>query len=312
MDTRVPDRSLAGRVALVTGGTGGIGLSTAVGLARRGAEVTVTGRDPERGREAVRRIAEAAGSAPGAVRLRIADLGAPGAVRRLADEVLADHPRLHLLVNNAGVNHGTRRTTPDGLEENLAVNALAPLLLTRLLHGRLAAGAEAGRSSRVVLVNTSAHKMVRRAADALGDPQAQAGPYVAMTAYARSKLIALMAGFALARELGDGPVTVTAVDPGPADTGMTRAMDRTFLPPAMRAGWALYYRLGPARRSAETAARSTLAAAASAELEGRTGLYLDARGRPARTSPASRDPRDHDAALALLDALGADTRTPCT
>ncbi|MFE1317460.1 SDR family oxidoreductase [Kitasatospora phosalacinea] len=191
---------------------------------------------PERGRAAVRRITEAAGRPSGAVRLRIADLGTPGAARRLAEEVLADHPRLHLLVNNAGVNNGTRRTAPDGLEENLAGNAVAPILLTRLLHGRLAAGAEAGRSSRVVLVNTSAHKMVRRAADALGDPQAQAGPYVAMTAYARSKLIALMAGFALARELGDGPVTVTAVDPGPADTGMTRAMDRTFLPPAMRAG----------------------------------------------------------------------------
>ncbi|MFG2824735.1 SDR family NAD(P)-dependent oxidoreductase [Kitasatospora sp. NPDC048365] len=307
MDTRVPDRSLAGRVALVTGGTGGIGMSTAVGLARRGAEVIVTGRDPGRGRDAVRTIAEAAGVAPGAVRLRIADLGVLGDVRRLADEVLADHPRLHLLVNNAGVNNGSRRTTPDGLEENLAVNAVAPVLLTRLLHDRLAASAEPGRASRVVLVSSSAHKMVRRAADALGDPQAQAAPYVAMTAYARSKLLALMAGFALARELGGGPVSVAAVDPGPADTGMTRSMDRTFLPPAMRAGWALYYRLGPARRSPDTAALSPLAAATAAELEGRTGLYLDARGRPARTSPASRDEQAQRAALTLLDGLAAHT-----
>lgn len=310
MDTRVPDRSLAGRVALITGATGGIGMSTAIGMARRGAEVTVTGRDPERGREAVRRIAAAAGVAPGTVRLRIADLGVLDDVRRLADEVLADTPRLHMLVNNAGVNNGTRRTTPDGLEENLAVNAVAPILLTRLLHGRLAQSAEAGRSSRVVLVSSSAHKMIRRAAEALGDPQTEAAPYVAMTAYARSKLIALMAGFALAQELKNGPVSVTAVDPGPADTSMTRSMDRTFLPPAMRAGWALYYRLGPARRRADTAALSTLTAAASTELEGQTGLYLDARGRPARTSPASRDEQAHRAALALLDGLGADMVRP--
>ncbi|GJF34843.1 hypothetical protein KNE206_75430 [Kitasatospora sp. NE20-6] len=308
MSTRAPDRSLAGRVALVTGGTGGIGLSTAVGLARRGAEVVVTGRDPERGHAAVRRIAEAAGVAPGTVHLRIADLGVLGDVRRLADGVLADHPRLHLLVNNAGVNHGSRRSTPDGLEANLAVNAVAPILLTRLLLGRLAGSAEPGRASRVVLVNSGAHKMVRRAADALDDPQAEAGPYVAMTVYARSKLLVLMAGLALAREPGTGPVTVTAVDPGPADTGMTRAMDRTFLPPAMRAGWGLYYRLGPARRSADTAAASTLAAAASAALEGRTGIYLDAKGRPARTSPAARDEAAHAAALALLDDFGAGTR----
>ncbi|MFC8448172.1 SDR family NAD(P)-dependent oxidoreductase [Kitasatospora sp. NPDC057223] len=308
MSTGVPDRSLTGRVALVTGGTGGIGLSTAVGLARQGAQVTVTGRDPERGQVAVRRIAEAAGADPASVRLLVADLGVLGDVRRLADEVLAGHPQLHLLVNNAGVNNGSRQTTPDGLEANLAVNAVAPLLLTRLLHGRLAGSARAGHASRVVLVNSSAHKMVRRAADALDDPQAEALPYVAMTAYARSKLLALMAGFALARELGDDPVTVTAVDPGPADTSMTRAMDRTFLPPAMRAGWALYYRLGPARRSADTAAASTLAAASSAVLEGRTGLYLDAKGRPARTSPAAREEKAHHLALALLDALGTDTR----
>ncbi|MFR0359625.1 hypothetical protein [Streptomyces sediminimaris] len=161
-----------------------------------------------------------------------------------------------------------------------------------------------------MLVSSSAHKMIRRAAEALGDPQTEAAPYVAMTAYARSKLIALMAGFALAQELKNGPVSVTAVDPGPADTSMTRSMDRTFLPPAMRAGWALYYRLGPARRRADTAALSTLTAAASTELEGQTGLYLDARGRPARTSPASRDEQAHRAALALLDGLGADMVRP--
>ncbi len=127
---------LAGKTCIVTGATSGIGKETALGLACRGADVVLVGRDPARGAEA---LAEVRGVSPtGRGEFLPADLSSLAEVRRLAAEILARPGRLDVLVNNAGASYGSRRTTEEEFEATFAGNHLGPFLLTRLLLPRLA------------------------------------------------------------------------------------------------------------------------------------------------------------------------------
>jgi retinol dehydrogenase 14 len=110
---QVPQLPMAGKTVLVTGGSGGIGKATALGLATMGADLAITGRDRGRTDGAAREIRAAAG---GRVEVFIADLSSQSEVRRLADEVLQSLPRLDVLVNNVGGYWDTRHVTADGLE----------------------------------------------------------------------------------------------------------------------------------------------------------------------------------------------------
>src|SRR3954469_15444811 len=147
---RASSVDLTGRTVLVTGATGGIGKATALGLAALGAEVAITGRDPERAEPAAREI-RTAGRGP--VEVFIADLSSQGEVRRLAGEVLQRLIRIDVLVNNVGGYWSSRHVTPDGLERTFALNHLAPFLLTHLLVERLRCNDRA----RVVTVASNAH-----------------------------------------------------------------------------------------------------------------------------------------------------------
>jgi NAD(P)-dependent dehydrogenase (short-subunit alcohol dehydrogenase family) len=146
---------MAGRTVLVTGGTGGIGKATAEGLARLGARVGIVGRDLQRARSATAAITAATGNP--AIDAYAADLSSQAEVHRLAGELLAAYPRLHVLVNNVGGFWASRHVTVDGLERTFAVNHLAPFLLTELLLGRLKASAPA----RIVTVSSGAHSTGR-------------------------------------------------------------------------------------------------------------------------------------------------------
>jgi retinol dehydrogenase-14 len=141
---------MAGRTVLVTGGTGGIGRATALGLAEMGAHLAITGRDRGRAEAAARQIRAVAG---GQVEVFVADLSVQAEVRRLAGEVLQCLSRIDVLVNNAGGYWNTRHLTADGLERTLALNHLGPFLLTGLLLDRLKHSAPA----RVVTVSSNAH-----------------------------------------------------------------------------------------------------------------------------------------------------------
>ena len=148
----VDNRPIAGRTVLVTGATSGIGAATALGLARMGAHLAITGRDPERTEGAAREIRAAGG---GQVDVFVADLSSQSEVRRLAGEVLQSFPRIDVLVNNVGGYWNTRHVTADGLEHTFALNHLAPFLLTNLLLDRLKESAPA----RVVTVASHAQAM---------------------------------------------------------------------------------------------------------------------------------------------------------
>ncbi|MBD0253519.1 MAG: SDR family NAD(P)-dependent oxidoreductase, partial [Rubrobacter sp.] len=126
---------MGGKTALITGGTSGIGKATAVALAAMGADVVVVGRNRERGEVALGEIKSQSHSE--SVELMLADLSVQDEVRGLAGAFLERYDRLDVLANNAGLVQSKRTETADRIETTLAVNHLAPFLLTNLLLDRL-------------------------------------------------------------------------------------------------------------------------------------------------------------------------------
>jgi len=266
----IPSRPMAGKTVLVTGGSGGIGRATALGLATLGAHLAITGRDRERTEAAAREIRAAGG---GQVDVFVADMSVQSEVRRLADEALHRLPRIDVLVNNVGGFWNTRHVTADGLERTFALNHLAPFLLTNLLLDRLKQSAPA----RVVTVSSGGHSMGRIDFDDLGGERSYSG----MRAYSQSKLANILFTYELARRLGAGAVTANALHPGMVRTGFgaedSGSLQRLFTP-LMR----------PFMKSPPQGAATSIYLAASPEVDRVTGCYF-AGCRPRRSSKRSYD-----------------------
>jgi NAD(P)-dependent dehydrogenase (short-subunit alcohol dehydrogenase family) len=282
-----PTVDMADRVVLVTGGTGGIGKATATALARMGATTVVVGRDEERGQAAVDDIGATTGNDD--VTFLSADLSVLAEVQTLAATVRERFDRLDVLVNNAGTLGAKRQETADGYERTFAVNVLSPFLLTHELRPLL----EASAPSRVVNVNTQSVDLpwpfAGYATPDLDDLQLESG-YNGMKAYVRSKTANLAWTYELADRFEGSGVTVYAVNPGGADTGLQRESQRAAPLPIRVLGTAL----GPVlmrylNTSVQEAAYSSIYAATAPELAGTTGLYLDPTGNPTSSSTASRD-----------------------
>ena len=196
--------SMAGKVVVVTGATGGIGRATAIALATMGARVGITGRDPSRTEAAAADMR--AGSGNPSVDAFAADLSSQAEVRRFAGAVLDTYPRVDVLINNVGGFWAHRHETPDGLEHTFALNHMAPFLLTNLLLERLKASAPA----RIVTISSGAQSMGRIDFDDLQGTHNYSG----QRAYSQSKLASVMFTNELARRLGGTRVTATSVHPG--------------------------------------------------------------------------------------------------
>lgn len=197
-------------VAVVTGASSGIGLHTAIGLARAGMRVIMAGRDRSRTEAARRLVSERSGS--DRVEVAIADFSRLGDVRRLAEEILAGCDRLDVLVNNAGLFSPHYRLSADGFELTFAVNHLAPFLLTNLLLDRLKASAPA----RIVTVASEAHRRNRIDVGDLTRPR----DWTMMRAYGRSKLCNVLFTRELASRLDRDEVVATCLHPGVVATGI--------------------------------------------------------------------------------------------
>jgi NAD(P)-dependent dehydrogenase (short-subunit alcohol dehydrogenase family) len=198
------------RIALVTGASAGIGLYTALGLARAGFRVVMAGRDGARLERARRTVAERSGSA--LVVGELADFANLAAVRGLAERVLATHDRLDLLVNNAGLIAPRFQLSVDGYELTIAVNHLAPLLLTNLLLDRLRALAPA----RIVTVASQAHRGAQLDLAGLAGRE----DWSPLKAYGRSKLCNILFTRALARRLDGSGVVAACLHPGVVATAI--------------------------------------------------------------------------------------------
>jgi NAD(P)-dependent dehydrogenase (short-subunit alcohol dehydrogenase family) len=204
-----------GRLAVVTGANTGLGFETARVLAARGASVVLAVRDTDKGKAAAARIA---GTAPGAnVTVQPLDLASLDSIRAAAGELRARHPRIDLLINNAGVMFPPRQTTRDGFELQLGTNHLGHFALTGLLLEQMLPVP----GSRVVTVSSQAHRI--RARINFDDLQAERS-YSRVAAYSQSKLANLMFTYELARRLSAAATTTIAVaaHPGLAATELTR------------------------------------------------------------------------------------------
>ncbi|MFH9038217.1 SDR family NAD(P)-dependent oxidoreductase [Streptomyces sp. NPDC017966] len=272
-EQHIPDQR--GRVAVVTGANTGLGFETARMLAARGAAVVLAVRNVEKGKQAAARIA-------GDVTVQALDLTSLESIRSAAADLRAVHPRIDLLINNAGVMHTPRQTTTDGFELQFGTNHLGHFALTGLLLDRLLPVP----GSRVVTVSSTGHRI--RAAIHFDDLQWERS-YSRVAAYGQAKLANLMFTYELQRRLAPHGTTIAvAAHPGVSNTELARNMPAPLRAPVT---W-----LAPLlTQKAEMGALPTLRAATDPAVVG--GQYYgpgnrsETRGYPklVTSSPDSHD-----------------------
>lgn len=263
---------MSGKTILITGATSGIGKAAAFDLAKMGAEIVVVGRNPEKTAQVIKQIQEDSGNT--AVSGLIADLSSMAQVRQLAQETKQKHPRLHILINNAGGIFANRLVTADGYEYTFALNHLAYFLLTNLLMDQLVASAPA----RIINVSSRAHEGTGLNFDDLQNEQHYS--YGGYRVYAQSKLANLLFTYELARRMAGTGVTVNAVHPGAVATGF--GVNNKG---AMRFGMRIFHQFS---LTPEQGADTLVYLASSPDLEGITGKYW-ANRTITRSSPQSYD-----------------------
>lgn len=292
---------LSGRTSVITGVTGGLGAATALGLARRGADLIVTSRDLDK---AAATVAALRREAPGArievLRLDLADLTQS---KDAAAELVGRVERIDILVNNAGIMIPPFSRTADGFELQMGTNHLGHFAWTATLWPALRQGA------RIVTVSSLAHASARQLDLRVLSAQGTTRRYRRWDAYAQSKLANLLFALELQRRVTTTGLDVTSVaaHPGYASTNLTKTgltLRGSSLPAI-----AIHQVTGMIGQSASLGALPILRAATDESLSG--GEYLgpdgfrQLRGRSVRQVGMARLARDADLANALWDASEA-------
>jgi NAD(P)-dependent dehydrogenase (short-subunit alcohol dehydrogenase family) len=273
-----------GKLAVVTGATGGLGYETALALAGAGAEVLVTGRNAEKGSAAITSIRRVAPSAK--VRFEMLDLASLASVRAFAAKMVANGRPLDLLINNAGVmNLPTRRLTEDGFELQFGTNHLSHFALTGLLLPVL----RKAEAPRVVNVSSIAH---RGGKIDFANLQAER-KYRSWPSYQQSKLANLLFTFELQRRsdaYGWGLMSNAAhpgfartdlIPNGPGAKGMMAVMSKTL---------GLFISHSAAAGALPTLFAATSSAAAPMGYYGPNGFYeMKGAVAPAKILPQAMD-----------------------
>jgi len=258
------------KTVLITGASAGIGLHSAIGLAKLGAEVVIVGRDAERTARAAEFVKSQTGNP--AISYLLADLSLLKDVLKLAQEYKDKYKKLDVLLNNAGAIHFRRQLSVDGYEMSLALNHLNYFLLTDLLLELL----KAAPSGRIVNVSSRAHF---RGHVNFDDLQIQHG-YNPMGAYSMSKLMNVLFTYELARRLQGTNVTANCLHPGFVASNF-----------ATNNGW--WVRLGMAfmsgRISVEEGAKCSIFLASAPEVQGLSGKYFNYDMKEQRSSDESYD-----------------------
>jgi NAD(P)-dependent dehydrogenase (short-subunit alcohol dehydrogenase family) len=278
-DEVIAGQDLTGKVAIVTGASSGLGRETARALAAAGCEVYLAGRDEEKLAAAVGEIVEGdAGARVDSVRL---DLTSLEQVRQFAEDFLARHDRLHLLINNAGVMNTPFEHTADGFELQFGTNHVGHFLLTCLLAPALLRDPP----SRIVNLSSGGHM----ASDIVwDDPNFERRAYDPFGSYGQSKTANILFTVELERRLAGRGVHAYAVHPGLVATELGRYMTPELwsqLKERAKKGGGL-----PTRKSLEQGAATSVWAATAPGLEGAGGSYLADCQVSDHYAPWARDP----------------------
>lgn len=255
--------SLAGKFAVVTGASSGLGVETARVLSAAGAEVLLIARDQPKLQAVADDLRR---QQPGAkLHTQCMDLADLDSVRAAAGEILRRHPRIHLLINNAGVMACPLARTAQGFEMQFGTNHMGHFLFTCLLAPALVAAAP----GRVVNLSSGGHKFANFNFD---DPAYFDRDYDKWQAYGESKTANILFTVALDKRLRERGVRAFAVHPGVIMTNLARHLqqaDFELLNAKTPPGQKLEF------KTVQQGAATTVWAATTAELEGRGGIYLE-------------------------------------
>ncbi len=196
---------------VITGANSGIGKAISLRLAREGVNVIMVCRDALRGQAAKDEIKEASGSS--SIQLYIADLSSIESIKTLGNDLCSDFDKIDVLINNAGVISPKRQVTVDGLENQFAVNYIAPLVLSTLLKTKLALSDD----GRIINVSSGAHKAGKLYLD---DLQLKDN-YRAFRAYGQSKLAVTMLTMLQAKVYKNLGISVNCFHPGAVGTSIS-------------------------------------------------------------------------------------------
>jgi NAD(P)-dependent dehydrogenase (short-subunit alcohol dehydrogenase family) len=257
--------SLAGRVAVVTGASAGLGIETARTLAGAGARVELVARDGEKLGRVVDSLREAQ---PGAqFDTALMDLADLDSVRSAATDITERNPEIHLLINNAGIMACPPGRTAQGFELQFGTNHLGHFLFTGLLApSLLAAAADGERECRVIALSSAAHRF---APVDFEDPNFEHHDYEKWLAYGQSKTANALFAVGLDRRLRDRRVHAFSVHPGVIQTELGRHLTQQDQETVLGAIPRDEYKTVP------QGAATSVWAATSPDLEGRGGLYLE-------------------------------------
>lgn len=255
--------SLAGKRALITGASSGLGVETSRALASAGASVVMVARNKEKLDVAVATVLKTEPQAQ--IDTLIMDLADLDFVRNAAADALQRFPRIDLLINNAGVMACPLARTAQGFEMQFGTNHLGHFLFTCLLAPSLVAGAP----SRVVNLSSAGHRL---ACVNFDDPNYQGREYNKWQAYGESKTANVLFSVGLEERLGPQGVHALAVHPGVIMTELSRHLqpeDYETLMASRPNDEPMVY------KSTEQGSATSIRAATAPELEGRGGLYLE-------------------------------------
>lgn len=254
---------LEGRLAIVTGASGGLGAETARALAACGAQVTLAARDLAKAEAVASEIRESTGHAK--VDVLELELTSSTSVRAAAKQWLASREKLHLLVNNAGIMACDLARTSEGYELQFATNHFGHFLFTGLLVPALLKAAP----SRIVNLSSAGHRMSGVVFD---DIHYENRPYDKWESYGQSKSANVLFSIELYRRLAASGVTANAVHPGMIITELGRHLSQDDVKELMSrrpAGSEMTW------KSVEAGAATSVWAAVAPEFEARGGLYLE-------------------------------------
>lgn len=258
--TPLSSYDLRDKVILLTGATSGLGKAAAMQLARNGATLVLVGRTADRNQKTVDEIVKATGNT--SISQVAADMGNLDEVRHLADQVLARHSRLDVLIHNAGALSNERQVAPSGTEATIASQVVGPFLLTSLLLDRLAGSTP----SRVITMSSGG---MYSAKVAVTDLEMPASSYNGTKQYALAKRAQVTLNEMWAKRFGHLGISFHSMHPGWADTP---GVD-TALPTFSKV-------MGPLLRTADQGADTLVwLAADDAALRSNGGFWLDRRRR---------------------------------